>query len=107
MGFIIANKRNCKSHIKELHKKPSQKIEALSRFSNNLNDSQKSLVFNSIVKSQFVYCLLVWMFSSRTLNNMINEVHERALRAVLNDHMSNLKTLLQKNHDVLTTIEQK
>ena len=38
---------NCKSHIKELPKKALQKIAALSRLSNYLNDSEKKLVFNS------------------------------------------------------------
>ena len=70
------------------------------KFSNHLNDSQKRLVLNSIVKSQFSYCPLVWMFCSRTSNNMINKVHERALRVILNDHESDFETLLQNNNDI-------
>ena len=31
---------------------------------------------------------------------MINKVHERALRVLLNDHESDLETLLQINNDV-------
>ena len=73
---------------------------ALSKFSNHLNDSQKRLVLNSIVKSQFSYCPFVWMFCSRTSNSMINKVHERALRVILNDHGSDFETLLQNNNDV-------
>ena len=73
---------------------------ALSKFSNHLNDSQKRLVLNSIVKSQFSYCPFVWMFCSRTFNSMINKVHERALRVILNNHGSDFETLLQNNNDV-------
>ena len=40
------------------------------------------------------------MFCSRTSNNVINKVHERTLRAMLNDHGSNFETLLQNNNDV-------
>ena len=58
-GVTIDNKLTSKSHIKNLHKKASQKMGALSRLSNHLNDSQKRLIFNSIVKSQFSYCPLV------------------------------------------------
>ena len=47
LGVTKGNKLNCKSQIKELCKKPSQKIGALSRLSNYLNDSEKKLVFNS------------------------------------------------------------
>ena len=80
LGVTIDNKLTFKSHIKNLCKKASQKIGALSRLSNHLNDSQKRLILNSIVKSQFSYFPLVWMFCSRTSNNMINKAHERALR---------------------------
>ena len=40
------------------------------------------------------------MFYSRTLNDMINKIHERAaLRLILNDHTSDFDTLLQNNND--------
>ena len=32
------------------------------------------------------------MFCSRTSNNMINKIHERALRLILNDHTSDFDT---------------
>ena len=41
LGFTIDNKLTFKSHIKNLCKKASRKIGALSRLSNHLNDSQK------------------------------------------------------------------
>ena len=97
----IDNKLNSKSHIKELCKKGSQKYGYYQgRLSNYLNNSEKKLVFNSIVKSQFNYCPLVWTFCSRTSINMINKELERALRVVLNDYTSDFKTLLQRNNDV-------
>ena len=36
---------------------------------------------------------------SRTSNNMINKIHEWALRLILNDHTSDFHTLLQNNND--------
>ena len=62
LGVNIDNKLTLKSHIKNLCKKGSQKISTLFRLSNHLNDSQKRLVLNSIVKSYFSYCPLVWIF---------------------------------------------
>ena len=53
-----------------------------------------------MVKSQFSYCPLVWVFCSRTSNNMINKVHERTLRVIRNDHESDFETLFQNNNDV-------
>ena len=39
------------------------------------------------------------MSRSRTSNDMINKIHERALRLILNDHTSDFDTLLQINND--------
>ena len=39
------------------------------------------------------------MFCSRTSNNMINKIHERALRLILNDHTSDFDTLLLQNNN--------
>ena len=58
----------------------------------------KNLFFNSIIKSQFNYCPLVWMFCSKTSNNM--ELHERSRRIILNDYSSNFNILLENNNDI-------
>ena len=97
LGVIIDNKLNFKSHISELCKKVSQKIAALSRLSSYLQNSEKKLIFSSIIKSQFSYCPLVWMFCSRTLNNMINKLRKRSLRIILNDYSSGFNILLENN----------
>ena len=100
LGITIDNKLSFKRHIKTLCKKAAaQKKGALSRLLNHLSDSQKRLIFNSIIKSQFNYCPLTWMFCSRTSNNMIKKIHEWALILILNDHTSDFDTLLQNNSD--------
>ena len=100
LSVTIDNKLNFKSHISELCKKSSQKIAALSRLSSYLHNSEKKLIFNSIIKSQFSYWPLVWMFCLRTLNNMINKLHERSLRIILNDYSSDFNMLLENNNDI-------
>ena len=78
-----------------------KKLWVLSRVTNYLNNSEKKQqIFNAIIKSQFSYCLLVWMFCSRQRNRMINKLHERALRLLLNDHVSDFEALLRKSNDV-------
>ena len=47
LGATIDNRFTFSSHIKKLCKKASQKISALSRISNQLNDSEKNLLFCS------------------------------------------------------------
>ena len=68
-------KFNFKSHIIELCKKVSQKIAALSRLTSYLHNSEKKVIFNSIIKSQFSYCVLVWMFCSTASINKLHECH--------------------------------
>ena len=45
------------------------------------------------------------MLHSRTLNNRINNIHERALRLTYKDNKSSFKQLLEKDHSV--TVHQK
>ena len=78
LDIIIDNKLRFKSHVRNLFKKASQKIQALSRLINYLNDSKKKIIFDALIKSQFSYFPLVWMFCSRETNNMIKKIHERA-----------------------------
>ena len=92
-GITIDNKLTFKCHIKILCRKAAQKMGAWSRLLNLLSDSQKRLIFNSLIKSQFNYCPLIRMFCSRTSNNMINKIHERTLRLILNDRTGDLYTV--------------
>ena len=45
----------------------------------------------AFMNSKFDYCPLVNIFHSRTLNNQINEIHERALRTVYKDDCAALE----------------
>ena len=61
---------------------------------------------NTFITSQFPYCPLVWMFNSRTLNNRINKIDERALRlAYKNEIFFSFDDLLKRNKSV--SIHQK
>ena len=58
---------------------------------------QRKVIMNTFITSHFGYCPLVWMFHSRTLNNRINKIHEKALRLVYNDSYSSFEELLDKD----------
>ena len=59
-------------------------------------NSRRTLM-NTLIESQFNYCPLIWMFHSRTVNNKINCIHERALRLVYSDQVSSFDQLLKKD----------
>ena len=69
----------------------------MSRLINYLNDSEKKMIFNALIKLQFSHCPLVWIFCSRKTNN---KIHERATRIVLNDHISDFETMLRNMNDI-------
>ena len=51
----------------------------------------------SFIESQFSFSPLTWMFHDRKINNMINRVHERALRCVYRNDTSTFEVLLVKD----------
>ena len=55
-----------------------------------------------LMKAQFNYCPAIWMFHSRTINNRINTLHERCLRIIYNDKLSNFEELLNTDNSVST-----
>ena len=58
---------------------------------------KRRIVMKTSVESQFNYCPLIWMLHSRTLNNKINCLLERALRVVYSDYKSSFNTLLEND----------
>ena len=58
-----------------------------------------------MIKSQFKYCPLVWMFCSRKSSNLVNKVEERALRLTYEDNENNFQTLLNENNE--TSVHQR
>ena len=53
--------------------------------------------------SQFNYCPIVRMYCQRKSNDLINRIHERALRIAYNDYVSDFDTLLIKDAQWLRT----
>ena len=53
---------------------------------------------NEYVLSQLSYCLLVWMFCNKWLNNRINKIHECPLRTVYNYHQCTFEELLETDN---------
>ena len=70
-------------YISSICNKVAKKINVLSRLVNYMSLDKRRMVMKAFIESQFNYCPLIWMFHSRTLNNKINRLHERALRIVI------------------------
>ena len=80
LGITLDRNLGFNTHAKNICRKAGQKLRALLRISPYLVQGKKGLLYKSMKKSQFNYCLLVWMYCSRQSNNLMNRVHERGLR---------------------------
>ena len=96
--MTIDNSLKFDTHINNICTKATQKLSALSRMGNILNFDQRRRTFKSFIESQFKYCLLIWMFCSRKANIKINKLHERAIRIVYQDDISDFEELLKKDN---------
>ena len=76
--------------------KQVKKLHALSRVCRFMGLTQRNILMQAFIHSQFGYCPLVWMFHSRKLNCRINNIHERALHLVYNDSVSSFEESLRK-----------
>ena len=83
-------------NVEILNKKAGQKLSALTRMARIAPLEKKKVLMNSFIQSQYGYCVEVWMFTSRKLNNKINSIHKRALQALYLDYSSNFAELLEK-----------
>ena len=98
LGIKIDNNLDFKEHIASLCKNVSQKLHALSRISSFIEEKKLRILMKAFIESQFSYCPLIWMFhGSRTLENRINSLHERALRISYRDSHSTFEELLKKD----------
>ena len=82
LGVNIEGRLNFDYHVNTLLKKANKKYHALARVCNYMDTKKRRVLKNAFITSQFSYSPLVWMVHSRTLNNRINKIHERALRFV-------------------------
>ena len=99
--------------FKNICSKAGQKLSTLLRIIPYLDQGKKVLLYKSIIKSQFNYCPLVWMYCSRQSNNLIIRVHKRGLRLTYRNKTNkefqqtlrgkNEPTIHQKNLQVLMT----
>ena len=57
------------------------------------NFSSGKALIKASFQFQLKYCSLIWIFYSRTSNNNITVLHERALRMIYSDQTSSTRTL--------------
>ena len=98
--IIIDLELNFENHLSAISNNVRRKIKALGRISNYMTLEKHRIVTKRFIESQFNYWSLIWMFHSRTINNKINRIHERALRMVYSDFKPSFEGLLMKKNSL-------
>ena len=97
LGITIASDLKFDKNISDLCDKVSKKIYALCRVTGYMSLEKRRIVMKTFVEAQFNHWPLIWMLHSKTLNNKINRLHERALRIVYSNYKSSFNTFLEKD----------
>ena len=86
-----------------IYKKANQTLHAFGRLRPYLGNYKLKLLLSAVILSNFSYCLLIWLFYSKTANNEINRTHKRALRILYRDYKSTFEELLERDNTKKTT----
>ena len=96
LGITVDSNLDFNTHISNICRKAGNKLYAIARLKPYIHEDKLILLIKAYVTSQFNYCPLLWAFTSRSNNNKVNNLHERALRLVEGNSDLNFGDLLQK-----------
>ena len=90
LGIKIDNKLDFNEHISSIYKKASLKLHAISPY---INREKLRIIMKIFINAQFNYCLLIWMFHSRSLSNKINKLHEHTTISIRRLQLLNIDNI--------------
>ena len=96
LGIEIDNGLKFDKHISNLCEKAGRQLNVLQRLKGSLDYASRLSIYKSFIMSNFNYCPVVWMLSSKTSLSKLEDIQKRALKFVLNDHVSDYPELLKK-----------
>ena len=99
LGITIDSKLQFQSHVEAICKTANQKVKEFSRIAGYLQKHKAYVLYKTFIRSNFNYCPLIWMFCGKTANNIINQLHKRALRVLHNDYTATFEGLLEKSKE--------
>ena len=105
LGITIDDKLSFTTHIENLCSTASNRLRALARIRKFISFEQAKRLSEAYIMSTFTYCPLIWMYCSKTANNLINKIHKRSLRVIYEMEDANFEDLLIK--DSSWTIHEK
>ena len=98
LGIAIDDRLLFITHIENLCSTASNCLRALARIRKFIPFEQAKRLPEVYIISTFTYCHLIWMFCSKTSNNLINKIHKRSLCFIYEIEDANFKDLLIKDN---------
>ena len=102
LGLKIYENLNFRKHIKSLCAKAGAKLNAIKRLRSYINESDRKLLVDAHVISQFNYSSTVWHFCGLTEIHKMEKLHEKCIIFIYNEYDMSYFELLKKNQ--LTTL---
>ena len=84
------------SHIGTLCKSAAGQLNTINAYNKYINFEVKKALLESFVQSNFNYCPLVWMLTSPKSMRKIENIQERVLQLLFENHAETYKKLLEK-----------
>ena len=82
LGVRIDSNLTFKEYVTSICSKANQKLHAITVVSKYISLQKRRILMKSFITSQFNYCPIVWMCHSRSFNDKVNHIYERAFRIV-------------------------
>ena len=96
LGIHIDSKLNFNRHFAFLCTKAGRQLNVLQRMRWSLDYVSKMAIYNSCIILNFNNCPVIWIFTSKSSLNKLENIQKRALRIVCNDFVVNHSELLEK-----------
>ena len=97
LGITLDSELKFEKLINKICNIVNKRLNAIHRIGSHMSLGKRKRLLRTFIESGFSYCPLIWMFHSRTLNNKINRLHEKALRDVYDDCKSKFDKVLEKD----------
>ena len=97
LGITKDDKLSFTIHIENLCNTASNPLRALARIRKFTSFEEAKRLSEAYIMSTFTYCPSIWMYCSKTANNLINKIHKRSLRVIYDMEDANFEDLLIKD----------
>ena len=97
LGITKDDKLSLTIHIENLCNTASNPLRPLARIRKFTSFEEAKRLSEAYIMSTFTYCPLIWMYCSKTANNLINKIHKRSLRVIYEMEDANFEDLLIKD----------